>query len=444
MEITSKMYETRQKRKSNETIPKSRVDWKRTKVDSISHILDSDESTSTSEEEEQVDSSSVSSVENEEQLGLSGGTADDGEDNIRKPRHKRRSMTIESSDSSSDSDEPGVRTLVRRRRAIDDDDDDPLNKENNGEPSGEVKAPNKKQLRKDNLKQLVEKRRSKNPRNSWESDEASSSSVYSPLTPETLGEDEDSQEMKDFIEQDEEEDPEDEDGNRPSRYQELFLKHRIPQFASNDLYTHLQKVIKALLINIADNTFLETLYEGKREKRYAKDMLKSLNYLDERIIAPRLEKLTTSCRWKPRYKERVNAYPKLNISIMIAVKQSCDACELLRYCTYFVALSGQAYDSETLENDDFLPEDKQLLVVGKTCGRRTEVYHRVRHYKFHLYQSCIPFLQKSKKHSVKESVEIALSKMEEQQFITEAVDRLQNYVDAAETFKDETEESLIA
>ncbi|XP_077341057.1 coiled-coil domain-containing protein 82 [Lithobates pipiens] len=443
MESTSRTYQTRQKRKSNEPIQKSRVDWKRTKIDTISHIVDSDESTSASEEEEEeVDSSSISSVENEEQLEAPKCTADDGEDTIKKPRHKNRSMTIESSDSSSDSDGPGLRALVRRRRTIDEDDDS-LNKANDGEVSEEAKAQIKKQKRKESLKQLVEKKRSRNPRASWESNEASSSSEYIPLTPETMGEEEDSQEMDDFIEQDEE-DEVDEDGNRSMRYRELFLRHRLPQFASNDLHTHLEKVIRAFLINIADDKFLTTLYEGKRKKRYAKEMLKSLNYLDDRVLSPRLEKLTTSCRWKPRYKERVNSYPKLHLRVIKAEEQSCDACELFRYCKYVVTLSGQAYDNETLENDNFLPEDKQYLVVGTTCGHRTEVYHRVKHYKFHLYKRCIPFVQTSEEHSVNETVEMALSKMEEQQFIHEELDRLQMYVDAAETFQDETEESLIS
>ncbi|XP_040196118.1 coiled-coil domain-containing protein 82 isoform X2 [Rana temporaria] len=383
MESTSRTYQTRQKRKSNEPIPKSRVDWKRTKIDAISRIVDSDESNSTSEEEEERDdSSSLSSVENEEQLEVSKCTTDDGEDTIKKPRHKNRSMTIESGDSSSDSDGPGLRVLVRRRRTIDEDDDS-LNIPNDGRVSEEAKAQIKKQKRKDSLNQLVEKRRSRNPRASWESDEASSSSEYIPLTPETMGEDEDSQEMDDFIEQDEE-DEVDEDGNRSMRYQELFLRHKLPQFACNDLHTHLEKVIRAFLINIVDDKFLVTLYGGKRKKRYAKEMLKSLNHLDERVLSPRLEKLITSCRWKPRYKERVNSYPKLHLRVIKAEKQSCGACELFRYCKYVVTLSGQAYDNETLENDNFLPEDKQ------------------------------------------------------------EIDRLQMYVDAAETFQDETEESLIS
>ncbi|XP_072258953.1 coiled-coil domain-containing protein 82 isoform X2 [Pyxicephalus adspersus] len=440
------MYETRQKRKSSEPIPKSRVDWKRTKVDTISHILDSDETTSTSEEEEEeeVDSSSISSVENEEQLELSVGTANDGEEKIRKPRIKNRSMTIESSDSSSDSDGPGLGVLVRRPRAIHEDDDD-LNVAKDGGSSEQDKEQIKKQKRKDKLKQLVEKRRSRNSKTSLGSDEASSSSEYIPLTPDTLQyEDEDSEEMKDFIEEDDEDDQEDEDGNRPSKYQNLFLRHKIVQSTSNNISTHLRKVIKAFLINIADNTFLESLYEGKRKKMYAKDMLKSLNYLDDHVLAPRLDKLTTSCRWKARYKERVNSYPKLNTNVIRAEEQACDACKLIRYCKYVVTLSGQAYDSETLENDNFLSEDKQWLVVGTTCGRRTEVYHRLRHYKFHLYQRCIPFLPKSKKLSAKEKVERALSKMDKEQFIEREVKLVEIYVDAAETFQDENEESLIS
>lgn len=47
-----------------------------------------------------------------------------------------------------------------------------------------------------------------------------------------MGEDEDSQEMDDFIEEDVE-DEVDEDGNRSMRYRELFLRHRLPQCMSH-------------------------------------------------------------------------------------------------------------------------------------------------------------------------------------------------------------------
>ncbi|XP_068122943.1 coiled-coil domain-containing protein 82 [Hyperolius riggenbachi] len=441
MASVSRTYQTRHKRKSSETPPKSRVDWKRTKVDTVSHILDSDETTTSEEEEEESDSedSGSSSTTQGEDQQPSQEPADDVEDNIKTPRRKSRSAMIGSSDSSSDSDEPGTKVGAKRCRVIDED-EEALNKPPVDE---ETKAQLKKQKRKENLKMLAERRRSRNQRTSQASDKGSGSGEDTPLSGvETLAEEED--DMQDFIVDDEEEAEEDEEGNRSARYQDLFLKHNLSQFASNDLYSHLQKVIKAFLINIADNTFLVTLYDRVREKRYAKDMLKSLNYLDERIIAPRLEKLTTSCRWKKRYQERVDCYPQILVRRIKAEEQSCDACELFRYCSFTVTLSGLAYDIETLENDNFLPEDKQYLVVGSTCAARTKVYHRIKHYKYQLYHRCIPYLTESKDLTAKEMVAMALTKMEEEEFIKEEVRYLERIVNEADTFREEDAESLIS
>ncbi|MBW03559.1 Coiled-coil domain-containing protein 82, partial [Eschrichtius robustus] len=70
----------------------------------------------------------------------------------------------------------------------------------------------------------------------------------------------------------------------------------------SDHYTHFERVVKALLINALDKSFLGTLYDGTRQKSYAQDMLTSLHYLDNRFVQPRLENLTSRSRWKEQYK----------------------------------------------------------------------------------------------------------------------------------------------
>ncbi|XP_075707629.1 coiled-coil domain-containing protein 82 isoform X2 [Rhinoderma darwinii] len=411
METTSKNYNTRQKRKLVEPTLKSRVDWKRTKKDTISYILDSVESlTSEEEESEETDEESDDSSctgESEDQSEETTIPEEDGEEErIKKPRLKKSAMI--GSDSSSDSDGPGEKVTVKRSCVIKEDDSDEADDK-------KTKAHIKKQKRLETLKRLAERQRSRSRSISHEATEESPHDAYAPLTPETLCQsEEDSSNLSDFIVQDEEENN---DGNPTSSYQELFKKHHISLSACHDLSSHLHKVIKAFLINIIDKKFLTTLYEGVRKKRYAKDMLNSLNYLDDRIIRPRLERLTTSCRWTKKYEERINCYPHLHVQDIPTKKTLCKACNLKRVCRYRMTLSGQAYDNKTLEDDDFLHDDKQVLVIGNVCASRTEVYHQLRHYKYFLYQRCIPFIDENKEDAVNEIVESALSEMEAKDFL---------------------------
>ncbi|CAJ0921520.1 unnamed protein product [Ranitomeya imitator] len=302
MENVSMTYNTRQKRKSVESTLKSRVDWKRTKRDDICQILDSDESFTSEEEEleesdeESEDSSTDLSEDPADKATLPEEDGDEG--HIRKPRLKSKSATIES-ESSSESDGPGEKVNLRRSCVIkEDDSDEDVAKESSDK---ETKAQVKKRKRQEALKQLAAKQKSRKRTTSHEATEETPGDAFAPLTPESLGDHDDSDDMSDFIVQDEEESNGAE--NPTSSYKELFRKHHISLTADHDLSFHLQKVIKAFLINITDENFLATLYKGERKKRYAKDMLKSLNHLDERIITPRLEKLTASCRWSKRYKQ---------------------------------------------------------------------------------------------------------------------------------------------
>ncbi|XP_040282239.1 coiled-coil domain-containing protein 82 [Bufo bufo] len=432
METVCKTYNTRRKRKSLEPDPKSRVDWKRTKKDSISNILDSNESlTSEEEEPEETGEESDDSCPTDESEDQPD-EEDCEEGRIRKPRLKSRSAMI-ASESSSDSDGPGEKGNVKRTCVINEDDSDEA-----AEASGdeETKAHVKKQKRLEALEQLAKRRRSRNRTTSREAPEESPDDTYTPLTPETLDESEDSDDMSAFIVEDE--------GYKEPGYKELFRKHHLSLSTPQDLSSHLQKVIKAFLINIIDKKFLTTLYQGERKKRYAKDMLRSLNYLDERIVVPRLEKLTTSCRWSKRYKERINCYPNLYVKRIPAEKMSCEACDLRRYCGYMVTLSGQEYNNETLENEDFMPDDKQILVMGTTCAGRSEVYHQLRHYKYCLYQRCIPFIDETKEESANEIVELALSKMEEEDFLRLELQCLEGYLNEADDFQEEDKESLLS
>lgn len=57
----------------------------------------------------------------------------------------------------------------------------------------------------------------------------------------------------------------------------------------------------------------------------------------------------------------MDCYPDVRISLQSAKKMFCQACELKRWCKFNVLLSGRLYNSKTLEVDDFMSGDKQVI-----------------------------------------------------------------------------------
>lgn len=194
--------------------------------------------------------------------------------------------------------------------------------------------------------------------------------------------------IDDFVVGDEEADEENKNQEENLTTSQLKLVKQNSLYSFSDHYTHFERVVKALLINAFDGSFLETLYAGKRKESYAQDMLTSLHYLDDRFIQPRLESLVSRSRWREQYKERVESYSDLSIHWKNPENCGCQACGLHRYCKFSVHLSGKLYNTRTMETDDFMSHDKQVFIVGRICAERTKIYHKLKHFKFKLYQDC--------------------------------------------------------
>ncbi|KAF6102511.1 coiled-coil domain containing 82 [Phyllostomus discolor] len=228
--------------------------------------------------------------------------------------------------------------------------------------------------------------------------------------------------MDGFVVQDEEGDgkSESQQGENLTTSQLKLVKQN-SLYSFSDHYTHFERVVKALLINALDESFLGTLYDGTRQKSYAQDMLTSLHYLDNRFVQPRLESLSSRSRWKEQYKERVENYSNVSIHMKNPENCSCQACGLHRYCKYTVHLSGQLYNTRTMETDDFMSHDKQVFFVGRICAERTKIYHKLKHFKFKLYQECCSMAKTGEveDEQVKETVERIFSQSKESGWIEE-------------------------
>ncbi|XP_074840557.1 coiled-coil domain-containing protein 82 isoform X2 [Carettochelys insculpta] len=454
-------YETRRNTKTEEPASKSRVDWRRTKRETV--LLDSDEESISVSEDEQLSSSSEDEVaekqetvvqrynlSDHEEKDHDETITEDVEDEIIIPGKRKRSNTsvMYDSDGSDDSDIL-VRKVFAKRYCIMDEDESSQEPEHCKTHTAEQNLTNGKQKRLMKLKELAGQRSSRASSNSKyceDSDvEIEESTYHLPLTPtESSGDDDDS--MKEFIvDEDEEECAErvenenQRQGNEPATSEFQLLKHYVPRFSRCDHYVHFQRVVKAFLINTIDDTFLGSLYDGTRQKRYAQEMLTSLHYLDDRFIQPRLENLISRSRWKERYKERVDCYPEVRIVMKTPINRSCQACELHRFCKFTVLLSGKLYNNRTLETDDFMLHDKQVLKVGSVCANRTRVYHNLKHFKYKLYERCCSVTKAEgfQDEPVKDTVDRLFSDLEESGWIQKRYDHLEEYINNADYFQEE-------
>ncbi|NWS32914.1 CCD82 protein, partial [Polioptila caerulea] len=349
-----------------------------------------------------------------------------------------------------------VRKVPAKRLCIVDDDESSEKQQPDKTCPPENVSTTRKQKVLAKLKELVRQtaaRRSCGSANCEDSDSEASIEeeplYHVPLTP-SEGSETDSGSMKDFVVEEEEDD----DGidsaepvksenqphqKKPNPSNSELLAHYFPQLSRCDHYVHFKRIVKAFLINAIDDTFLGSLYDGTRQKKYAQDILLSLHYLDDRFIQPRLENLVCRSRWKDRYKERVDCYPDVHISLKSTKNMSCQACEMKRCCKFNVLLSGRLYNSKTLEVDDFMSDDKQVLKVGVVCANRTRVYHNLKHFKYKLYMDCssLAELDGVEDEPVKDTVERLFSHLEENGWIQKRYSDLEGYMEDADNFQEE-------
>ncbi|KAG7484358.1 hypothetical protein MATL_G00048330 [Megalops atlanticus] len=471
---TSRTYETR-RRSKNKTSKGSRVDWRRTRAHSLSYLDDSEETdastpstSSESDTESEVGEEATLNDAHEHTPTREGSDAEEA-CALSRTRRKRSSTTV-LTESSSDSDSdvgarPARKVLPKKRQNIqrtlsDSETEAAAEKVEEDEATKAKEAATKRRERQNKLLELSKRRRSRastSRRRTLElsgqgenscDDDGSGDDDDDSDSPDQLvqhsseEEEEDKDSLKDFIV---ESDENEEEGDSLDQSKEgLFLTHHLPQFVTGSQFKHFQVVVKALLINTLDENFLKSLYDGSRTKKYALEMKSSLYYLDQRYILPRLENLKQRSRWSDRYKERVECYPKVRVVATGIRGHCCQACQLHRHSRFTVRLSGQLYDEKTLQQDEFMPDDTQAFLVGTVCANRTEVYHQLKHFKYHLLCRCRAAVKEEEEgqdeegeEPVKDTVSRVFTKLQERGWITKEYEAFQDYLNDADYFQEE-------
>ncbi|KAL4657374.1 coiled-coil domain-containing protein 82-like [Arapaima gigas] len=488
-------YQTRRRTKAA-TARGSRVDRRRTRVGLLSYLEDSGDDSETPGSSSESSSSTESSEEGRQTANAVGdkspvrGDSDEEQGVSRgcRARRKRPSTTVisdTSSDSSSDVCSQPLRKVLPKKRlslqlSVSDSDLEAAERQVN-EDSRVAEAQGVTARRKERHKKLVElserkkaaasrsRRRTLEEPEKENGEEKGDNEDHVPhgegkqhkdedapaalahisdeededtlvvLSHSSQDEEEDSDSLKDFIVGD------DENSEEIKAQVTSVLSRHLPHMVLGSQQTHFQLVVKALLINVLDSTFLKSLYDGVRTKRYAQEMKNSLYHLDHHYVLPHLENLKGRSRWSERYKERVDCYPNVRIVKTGGCDRTCEACELHRNTSFHVRLSGQLYDYKTLQDDAFLPDDTQVVFrVGCVCASRTEVYHQLKHFKYHLFCRCRTELQREgvghgqeEEESVKDTVSRVFARLLERGWISQEYEQFEKRQHAAAFFQEE-------
>lgn len=87
-----------------------------------------------------------------------------------------------------------------------------------------------------------------------------------------------------------------------------------------------------------------------------------------------------------------------------------------------------------METDDFMSHDKQVFIVGRICAERTKIYHKLKHFKFKLYQDCCTEVGDER---VKDTVKRLFRQLKKSGWIRKKYDQLEEYLNSADYFQDE-------
>lgn len=96
-----------------------------------------------------------------------------------------------------------------------------------------------------------------------------------------------------------------------------------------------------------------------------------------------------------------------------------------------------------METDDFMSHDKQVFIVGRICAERTKIYHKLKHFKFKLYQDCcskteeVANTEEVGDEQVKDTVKRLFRQLKKRGWIRKKHNQLEEYLNSADYFQDE-------
>lgn len=103
-----------------------------------------------------------------------------------------------------------------------------------------------------------------------------------------------------------------------------------------------------------------------------------------------LKNMLESPSWKKNYKKAMETFPIMRYDELSRARKRCQACKrCVKVASHKLILSGKPYAVENFDSKKTDLLSTTSFDVGRNCGRRSKLYHRVLYYAFNLRQKCI-------------------------------------------------------
>jgi hypothetical protein len=102
-----------------------------------------------------------------------------------------------------------------------------------------------------------------------------------------------------------------------------------------------------------------------------------------------LENMVRSEAWKTGFKEAMETFPILQCEKLYP-HDGCQACARPgRIASKKLTFEGSPYDIKNFESQETSLPSHMSFHVGRYCARRSQLFHRVFHYRFHIREKCV-------------------------------------------------------
>ncbi|KAI0065351.1 hypothetical protein BV25DRAFT_1850622 [Artomyces pyxidatus] len=170
--------------------------------------------------------------------------------------------------------------------------------------------------------------------------------------------------------------------------------------------THHFKIVCQLFVHMA-------VLRANQRRKFMEQTMKDNEYFSVPLQVARrklsgIRDSLASSVWRSDFKNSLGAHPTLTMTKLSLAVPQCDACHLGgRLSTIVGRVSGAPYDKLSFEPDNEVSDEenesqddsdedepkkgriKKEFNLGRFCARRTQIFHRLCHWEYNLYQALL-------------------------------------------------------
>jgi len=204
---------------------------------------------------------------------------------------------------------------------------------------------------------------------------------------------------------------------RKRRAREYSPEPEIADFTAVKSYSTksaFQIYLQYLISCVLQEDFMASVFTSTKDKNYFSPAITKI----QDLVLNRKEYILRSSVWEESFKKNLESFPIFRSWTSTYSIVDCEACQRHNHpAGYEVSLEGPRYDAEALWKGKILPPDQyessvdgdgKLYRLGRFCHLRTELFHKLHHYKYSLFRK---IERKTETYDSKESAEVILAEL---------------------------------